>query len=96
VKERPRVREQILKLGMRPYIIDGLWDGYSMIDDGSGRMHAWLDRQGCTGRPDSIRRVALTGSMEKEAQRMAREGYWGEVNRAPKRPLNASASHVRQ
>jgi hypothetical protein len=45
---------------------------------GTGRLHAWMDRTGGTGgRVDGIRRVALAGSMEKEARRMAIEGLLG-------------------
>jgi len=81
-RDRPKIRELILRLGMRPWIVDGQWDGYSMIDDGSGRLHAWLDSQGATGTPiDGPRRTALIGAMEKEARRMAAEGIWGEEMR---------------
>jgi hypothetical protein len=82
VKARPQIREQILVLGMRPLVEHGEWNGYTMFDDGTGRLHAWMDRTGGTGVPvDGIRRVALAGSMEKEARRMAIEGVWGEEAR---------------
>ena len=77
-KERPRQREEILRLGMRPYVVNGGWDGYSMVDDGNGRLHAWLDRRGVGVPPDGVRRTALLGPIEKQARRMAAEGFWGE------------------
>jgi hypothetical protein len=63
---------------MRPYIVNSVWDGFTMVDDGSGRFHAWLDRERCPIPPDGLRRTVLAGSMEKEARRMAAEGHWGE------------------
>lgn len=80
-KERPRQRQEILKLGMRPYIVNGAWDGYSVVDDGTGRLHAWLDSQGAGVPPDGVRRTALLGPIEKQARRMAAEGIWGPVTR---------------
>jgi hypothetical protein len=36
-RERPRIREGILRNGMRPRLgKDGFWDGYGLEDDGSG------------------------------------------------------------
>lgn len=81
-KQRLGIRELILKAGIRPHVVDGVWDGYTMVDDGTGRLHAWLDRQGARVPPDGIRRTALQGPMEREARRMAAEGFWGEIHRS--------------
>jgi len=45
-KDHPRIRELILRHGMRPYIVNGAWDGYSVEDDGTGRLREWYRRQG--------------------------------------------------
>jgi hypothetical protein len=37
MRERPHIRQMILRLGLRPYIVSGKWDGYTVVDDGSGK-----------------------------------------------------------
>jgi hypothetical protein len=44
-KDRPRICEWILKFGLRPYIVDSVWDGHTVEDDGNGRFAAQLGRK---------------------------------------------------
>lgn len=85
MKERRRVREESLKHGMRPYVVNGVWDGFTVEDDDTGRLRDLLLRYG--GRPaeDGVYRTVLVGSIEREARRMAAEGFWGPIARAKKR-----------
>ena len=76
-RERPRLREMILRLGLKPYLVRGEWDGCTAIDDGSGRLSAWLDQKGIPTPADGVRRVALSGDLADQMQRMAAEGRWG-------------------
>ena len=78
-KDHPRIRELILRDGMRPYLQNGVWDGFTVEDDGSGRLREWFRRQGIVLPPDRPCRTVLTGSLEKQMRRMAAEGIWGPV-----------------
>jgi hypothetical protein len=86
----PGIRALILRLGIAPYIVDGKWDGFTVVDDGSGRFLAW-HRDWCgleslSALPDgSVPRSALVGSMERQMRRLAAEGLWGKVKRSKQR-----------
>jgi hypothetical protein len=73
MEEPPRIREWILRNGMRPHIENGAWDGFSVEDDGSGQFRAWLELDNGPSAPDDGPRTAvLAGSLEKQMPRWLR------------------------
>jgi hypothetical protein len=75
-KEPPRIREWILRPGMRPHIENGVWDGYPVEDHGSGQFRAWLEGDSGPSAPDDGPRTAvLAGSLEKQMPRWLRKDF---------------------
>jgi hypothetical protein len=78
-KDRPRIREWILTNGLRPHIERGVWDGFTVQDDGTGRLRDWLRSQGFSSGTGPECRPVLMGTLEKQMRRLVVEGHWGPV-----------------
>jgi hypothetical protein len=65
--------------------VNGAWDGFTVEDDGTGRLRDKLRQHGRGPAEDGVYRTVLIGSLEKEMRRMVAEGHWGLVTRAKRR-----------
>jgi hypothetical protein len=72
-KDRPRIREWILRNGMRPHIETGVWDDYPVEDDGGGQFaRGWSGIADRSAPDDGPRTAVLAGSLEKQVPRWPR------------------------